>query len=108
MKTKTSSAAVAVETPAAAQSDAVLVLLLAPFEFYQAGSVLRLPYVGAAELLANPEQAQIATTAQAEMASPSFFFDLVPPLASAEEVGASEVVIEPAASDAAPSTDTPA
>lgn len=108
MKTKTLPAAGAVETPAAAQSEAVLLLLLAPFEFYQAGSVLRLPAAEAEAVLAVPDQAQIATTAQAEMASPSFFFDLVPPLASVEEAGASEVVIEPVTSDAAPSTDTPA
>lgn len=108
MKTKTLPAASAVETPAAASNEVVLVLLVAPFEFYQAGSVLRLTAADAAELLADPERAQIATQAQADMASPSFFFDLVPTPTQVEELGASEVVIEPAASDAAPSPDTPA
>jgi hypothetical protein len=109
MKIKPQSAAPAVETLSAVPVAAALVLLLAPFELYAAGSVLRMVAADADVLLADPGAAQIATQAQADMAAPSFFFDLVPPppVADVEEAGASEVSLEPAAPDAAPNDAAP-
>jgi hypothetical protein len=87
------------ERAADAAPESQIVLLKTDFQGYVAGSVLRMKPDDARAMFATPDVAIPATQEQAERAAPSYFFDLVPPVAIVEEAGASEVF---AASDAAP------